>query len=193
MTEQEFKQTVAKRIAYYRKLEGITQGELAEILNYSDKSVSKWERGEGLPDAYVLSKIAEHFGVTLNDLTSEKEPKISGKFMKKREFVPFLSVGLVWLVAAVAFFILEILPFEVSRSWLSFIYAIPATFIVLTVFSCIWYGLLSRAIFISGIIWGSFCALIVTFPLAKVAFILIPCAIFQALVVLWFYMMYRTK
>ena len=47
---------------------------------------------------------AESETETLNDLTSEKEPKISGKFMKKREFVPFLSVGLVWLVAAVAFF-----------------------------------------------------------------------------------------
>ena len=193
MTEQEFKNIVAKRIAYYRKLEGITQGELAEILNYSDKSVSKWERGEGLPDAYVLSKIAEHFGITLNDLTSEKEPKISGKFIKKREFVPYLSTGLVWLVAAVVFFVLQILPFDIGRTWLAFIYAIPVMFIVITVFSCLWYGILPRALAVSGIIWGCFCSLIITFPLTKVAYILIPCAIFQALVILWFYMMYRTK
>lgn len=193
MTEQEFKQIVAKKIAYYRKLEGITQGELAEILNYSDKSVSKWERGEGMPDAYVLSEIAEHFGVTLNDLTSEEEPKISGKFIKKREFVPYLSVGLVWLVAAVVFFVLIMLPFNIGREWLSFIYAVPAMFIVLTVFSCIWYGYLSRALFVSGIIWGCFLSLIITFPLAKVAYILIPCAILQVLVILWFYMFYRTK
>lgn len=193
MTEQEFRRIVAKKIAYYRKLEGITQSQLAEILNYSDKSVSKWERGEGIPDAYVLSEIAAHFCVTLNDLTTEDEPKISGKFIKKREFVPYLSVGLVWLVAALVFFTLEIIPVDISREWLAFIYAIPAMFIVITVFSCLWYGNLARALSVSGIIWGGFCALIVTFPLAKVAFFLIPCAIFQILVILWFYMMFRTS
>lgn len=193
MTEQEFRGIVAKKIAYYRKLEGITQGQLAEILNYSDKSVSKWERGEGIPDAYVLSRIAEHFGVTLNDLTSVEEPKISGKFIKKREFVPYLSVGLVWLVAALVFFILEIIPVSIEREWLSFIYAVPVMFIVITVFSCLWYKNVARALSVSGIIWGVFVSLIVTFPLAKVAFFLIPCAIFQALVILWFYMMSRTS
>ncbi len=193
MTEQEFKSVVARKIAYYRKLEGITQGQLAEILNYSDKSVSKWERGEGIPDAYVLTLIAEHFGVTLNDLTSVEEPKISGKFIKKREFVPYLSVGLVWLVAALVFFILEIIPVSIEREWLSFIYAVPVMFIVITVFSCLWYKNVARALSVSGIIWGVFVSLIVTFPLAKVAFFLIPCAIFQALVILWFYMMSRTS
>ena len=193
MTEQEFKSVVAKKIAYYRKLEGITQGQLAEILNYSDKSVSKWERGEGIPDAYVLSLIAEHFGVTLNDLTSVEEPKISGKFIKKREFVPYLSVGLVWLVAALVFFILEIIPVSIEREWLSFIYAVPVMFIVITVFSCLWYKNVARALSVSGIIWGVFVSLIVTFPLAKLTLFLIPCAIFQALVILWFYMMSRTS
>lgn len=193
MTEQEFKNIVAKRIAYYRKLEGITQGQLAQLLNYSDKSVSKWERGEGLPDAYVLSLIAEHFGITLNDLTSEKEPKISGKFIKKREFVPYLSIGLVWLVAALAFFILVMLPFNIEREWLAFVYAVPVSFIVSTVFACLWYGLVARAVSVSGIIWGGFIAILLTFPIAKITYLLIACAIFQALVILWFYMMYRTK
>ncbi len=193
MTEQEFKKTVAKKISYYRKLEGITQGELGELLNYSDKSVSKWERGEGLPDAYVLSLIAEYFGVTLNDLVNPEEPKISGKFIKKREFVPYLSIGLAWLVAAVVFFVLVLLPFDIKREWLAFIYALPVSFIIATVFSCLWYGLVARTVSISGIIWSVFAAAIITFPVAKLNFLLIACAIFQALVILWFYMMYRTK
>lgn len=193
MTEQEFKNAVAKKIAYYRKLEGITQGELGDILNYSDKSVSKWERGEGIPDAYVLSKIAEHFGVTLNDLTSEKEPKISGKFLKRREFVPYLSVGLVWLVCALVFFALVIIPFDFGREWLAFVYAVPSSFIVATVFSCIWYGLLPRAVCISGIIWSAFAAIIITFPVSKIIYLVIACAIFQALVILWFIMVYKTR
>ena len=55
MEEQEqLKQTVANNIAQLRKSKGLTQLELAERLNYSDKAVSKWERGEGLPDVLVL-------------------------------------------------------------------------------------------------------------------------------------------
>ena len=191
MTEQEFRNNVAKKIAYYRKLEGITQSELAAILNYSDKSVSKWERGEGIPDAYVLSEIAEHFGITLDELTSEKEPKISGKFIKKREFVPFLSVGLAWLAAAVIFFILVL--FNVYKPWLAFIYAVPVSFIISTVFSRLWYGILARAISVSGIIWGAFVSLLLTLPYPKINYLLIACGIFQILVIIWYFMIYRTK
>lgn len=53
------KNTIAKNIAYYRKRSGYTQFELSEKLNYSDKSVSKWERGDGMPDVLVLMRMAE--------------------------------------------------------------------------------------------------------------------------------------
>ena len=59
---------MANNIAQLRKSKGLTQLELAERLNYSDKAVSKWERGEGLPDVLVLSKMAEIFDVTLAEL-----------------------------------------------------------------------------------------------------------------------------
>ena len=76
MEEQEqLKQTVANNIAQLRKSKGLTQLELAERLNYSDKAVSKWERGEGLPDVLVLSKMAEIFDVTLAELVDGKTKK----------------------------------------------------------------------------------------------------------------------
>ena len=51
--EKNQQELLAKNLAYYRKASGLTQLELAEKFNYSDKSVSKWERGEGFPDVFV--------------------------------------------------------------------------------------------------------------------------------------------
>ena len=56
--EEALRRRIAENITYYRKQNGDTQAELAEKLNYSDKSVSKWERAEGTPDVYILSQIA---------------------------------------------------------------------------------------------------------------------------------------
>ena len=74
VTEENLKKHFAKNLSSYRRQSGMTQLELAEKLNYSDKSISKWERGDGLPDLLVAANIAETLGVTLNDLISEREP-----------------------------------------------------------------------------------------------------------------------
>ena len=63
---------IGKNIAELRKSSGLTQLELAEKLNYSDKSVSKWERGESLPDIVVLKSVADLFEVTLDYLVEEE-------------------------------------------------------------------------------------------------------------------------
>ena len=66
--DEKVKQLIAANIAYYRKECHLTQAELAEKIHYSDKSVSKWERAEGLPDICVLVVLADLFGVTVHDL-----------------------------------------------------------------------------------------------------------------------------
>ena len=74
--DQALKRLVADNITMYRKANGLTQIQLAEKLNYSDKAVSKWERGESLPDLYILMQIVDMFGITLNDLvTKQEQPK----------------------------------------------------------------------------------------------------------------------
>ena len=72
--EQTLRRTTAKNIAAYRKAHKDTQLDLARKLNYSDKSVSKWERGEGLPDVYILAQIAQLYGITVSNLIGEEEP-----------------------------------------------------------------------------------------------------------------------
>ncbi len=71
MNEHEFTVKLAENLVKYRKLHGMTQAELAECISYSNKSVSKWERGEGVPDVYVLLKISDLYGVTLSELVGQ--------------------------------------------------------------------------------------------------------------------------
>ena len=65
---EDIKRVIADNIALLRKGSGMTQIELAEKLNYSDKAISKWERGESVPDISVLKQIADMYGVTVDYL-----------------------------------------------------------------------------------------------------------------------------
>ena len=64
ITEQQA--ALAANLVRFRKAAGLTQLELAEKLMYSNKTVSKWERGESVPDIFTLKSIAEIYGVTVN-------------------------------------------------------------------------------------------------------------------------------
>lgn len=139
LDEKQFREIVASNIIYYRKKFSLTQLQLAEHLNYSDKAISKWERGDALPDIYTLQKLATFFGVTLNDfLTIGRKPR-APLTIKARILISVLSNLLVWLVATAAFVIVNMIkPDLVSVTWRFFIYAIPLSSIILLVFSLIW-------------------------------------------------------
>ena len=143
----ELKKNLAENIAAYRKKLNITQLQLAEMLNYSDKAVSKWERGEAVPDIFILKKLADIFSVTVDELISSRsEAPISLPEAEKKPLTPgskliitLLSAGLVWLVATVVFVALQ-WGKAGGRTWLAFIYAIPLSAVVLIVFNGIWGG-----------------------------------------------------
>ena len=71
--DEQLQGIIANNIVYYRKQLELTQSQLAEKINYSDKAISKWERGEGVPDIFILKQLADLFHVTVNDLLSEKK------------------------------------------------------------------------------------------------------------------------
>ena len=73
LNEDEIKKIFGQRLTEARKACGITQLSLAEKLNYSDKAVSKWERGESLPDVLTIMKIGEALGVTMSYLLGEDD------------------------------------------------------------------------------------------------------------------------
>ena len=65
MNDEKLKQQIGTNIALYRKNAGLTQAGLAAKLNYSDKAISKWERGESVPDVITLLQLAEQIGVMM--------------------------------------------------------------------------------------------------------------------------------
>lgn len=194
MEEKNLAQIIAANLTAYRKLNGMTQAELAEKINYSDKSVSKWERGDGVPDIYVLALLAEIYGVTVNDLISEeKEPITAEKEEPKLKtmqkiMVPLLSAGLVWLVASIIFFVLKVGFPDIEKSWLVFVYAIPVSCIVLIVFTNLWWNLISRIISVSALVWSVATCIFLTAPAQNVYFIYIIAAVLQVLTILWYLM-----
>ena len=104
INEEEFKKIVADNLIKYRKINKLTQADLANRLNYSDKAISKWERGESIPDTYTLMIIAEFYQIELNDLTQKSDivpAPIENSNNKKftRLFVPLLSCGIAVFIA----------------------------------------------------------------------------------------------
>ena len=136
---EDLKFITAANIISLRTKAGMTQAQLAELLNESDKSVSKWERAEAVPDAYVLKHMSEIFGVSVDYLLSSHndwEP-ISQK-QKRRyrsEIIVLISMAGIWTLAFFIFIIGWILG---HMLWLVFIYAMPISLITLLVFNSVW-------------------------------------------------------
>lgn len=154
------KAVIAQNIADLRKKQGMTQFELAEKLNYSDKAVSKWERGESVPDVFVLKDIAELFGVTLDYLVQEEHSAKDSSLLPSRHqfvnrgFITGMSILFVWLIALFIFVLLDILPGNICGHWLAFIYAVPISFIVWLVLNALWFNRKMNFVIISLLMWS---------------------------------------
>ncbi|MEG1706015.1 MAG: helix-turn-helix transcriptional regulator, partial [Clostridia bacterium] len=154
MDEKELKRVIASNLTYYRKRANITQFELAAKLNYSDKSVSKWERGDGLPDFLILTQLAEFYGITVNDFLNPNERKTQPISKKNRFLIPIIASGFVWLVATIIFVMTLLLDPSIRGMWKVFLYAVPVSAIVLIVFSNIFHHKWWTCVFVSVLIWG---------------------------------------
>ncbi len=152
-----------------RKSRGMTQIELAERLNYSDKAVSKWERGESVPDIVGLKAIADVFEVTVDYLISEEHPELGeaaqddescSKYAgdEKKHFrhkvITGMSVLLVWVIAMVVFVILDASIREGYAHFLVFAYATATSMLVWLVFNSIWHNRRRNYLIISGLLWS---------------------------------------
>ncbi|MCI5676394.1 MAG: helix-turn-helix domain-containing protein [Clostridia bacterium] len=162
------KEIIARNIVDLRRKNGMTQLELAEKLNYTDKAVSKWERGESIPDVAVLKTIADLFGVTVDYLlTAEHKttvPVLSRleSTLRSHRVITGLSILLVALLATLIFVILDLLPGERGGAWLSFIWAVPVGSIVWLVFNSIWFNRHLNYLIISILVWSTLTATHIT-------------------------------
>lgn len=131
---------IGKNLQILRKKNKFTQAQLGEKLNYSDKAVSKWEKGESLPPIEVFYKISQLYGVSIDNIVGEEKIKthlIETADMRKRYLhITLLSVLAVWFVALLLFVFLHI--FAGEYYWMCFAWAVPTSSIVGLVFDTIW-------------------------------------------------------
>ena len=191
MTEG-LEQIVAQNLTDLRKAQKWTQAELAEKLNYSDKSVSKWERGDALPDLKVLKQTADLFGVTLDYFVTENAAEEREKFeapKSERGFrigVELLAICVVWLVGVSAFIFCSTYV-HLRDPWLALIWAVPASAFVLSYFNIRWKFRICTIVFQSILCWTLLAAVFLQllhfhFILWQVFLIGVPT---QAAIILW--------
>lgn len=170
---QDLKPIIAKNITALRQEQKMTQIDLAEKLNYSDKAVSKWERGESIPDVMVLKTIADLFGVTLDYLLEEEHQKPEPQTQRQEECAPvsslrshtvvtLLSELIVWFLATVGFVVVDMIWPKHQAEWLPFIYAVPVSMIVWLVFNSIWFNPRRNYLIISLLVWSLLLATVLT-------------------------------
>ena len=162
------KDRIGANIAMQRKRVGLTQAGLAEKLNYSDKAVSKWERGESMPDVLTLMQLAQLFDISVGDLLEDPNQlpgnpgklekamtQVSEKALKRKankNVILGLSSTLVWFIALLVFVVIS--SFDLPYSWLAFLYAVPVNAIVLLSLRSAWRDFRWNRVLISMISWG---------------------------------------
>ena len=192
MLDSRFKQIFADNLTYYRKHAELTQAELAEKLNYSDKSISKWERGEGIPDAYVLNEIALVLGVPIGYLVSEEKPRKISRLTRSKYFVTVLSVGIAWIVAMIIYVCLELFLADRARNWLIMVYFVPVASIIVLVLSSVWGNKVVWSISISMLIWSITISIYLTFiGFSEIWLLFLIAMPLQIMTIIWFF--FRSK
>ena len=161
---KDIKPIIAKNLSALRKRDGLTQAELAEKLNYSDKAISRWERGDTLPDINVLYQICEFYGIDMNTLVSDDVEEITEdrEMQKRNKIYKFcllaMMLAVVWLITTILFLY--------SGKWVVFVWAVPVSSTVLMIISrklivSNIVTLVNSSVFIWGLLTSAFLSFLV--------------------------------
>ena len=150
-----------------RKAANLTQLEVAKRLGITEQAVSRWERGEAIPDAYVLLMMSEIFGVTVDYLLKahseeellceseacdvpEAEEKTRG-FSPNHRRITLLTFISIWAISLLTFLVAAMVG---TAFWQIFIYAIPVSSIVLLVLASVWGTRKQLLLLVSVLVWS---------------------------------------
>lgn len=195
--KKSLEQIIADNLVYYRKAAGYTQLEIAEKFNYSDKSVSKWERAEGLPDVIVLKSIADLYGIRVDDFYREEKRRLPMSKTSKHWFIVGLTETLLWLVFGIAFVVLTLALPKAFHWWLIFVYAACGSTILAVVWAGIYHKKFYQLLATSGIIWTSiasvFLTLLLTVSISNLWLLFLIGIPLQGLAILWYFLKVTLK
>ncbi len=180
MELNELKLISASNIIALRTAAGLTQAELGAKLNYSDKSVSKWERGDAIPDAFVLRQMAELFGVTVDYILSShdaweapKEEKAPAQY-SAGHIIAVTILG-VWTMALCVFVVLWLLDII---WWEIFFIALSVSLLTYLILMCVFKRTKHLPLMIAAFVVSLFVLLYVLMltirPLWQIFLIAIP-------------------
>ena len=202
---QDIKPIIAKNITALRQGAKLTQIELAERLNYSDKAVSKWERAESIPDITVLKAVADMFGVPLDYLVTEnpqlpevseepQEPEAPVNKGRNHKVITALSILLVWFVATTVFVVLY-QALNTKLHFLAFAYAVPVSMIVWLVMNSIWFSHRFNFLIISLLMWTGLGCVVLTLFLCGIQYwqLMLFGILGQVIIITWSKFQYRQK
>lgn len=217
MNHEDLKLKIGANIIHYRKAMGITQAELAQRLNYSDKAVSKWERGESIPDVLTLVDIAGQFHITINQLVygpqeespevqepvelppevpeePDSPPRITDRIRHNRKVIQGLVSVLVWIVVLAFYVLLD--SFQLPYLWLLFLIGIPAHAITLLSLRSAWQMYSWNQVLISVIMWGSLlCLYAIIYLISNISIwrLFLMGVLGQMAIILWFNLIKKPK
>lgn len=154
----DLKKIIAKNLTELRKEKKYTQQDVGNLVQYSDKAVSKWEKGESLPDIDVLYQLCNIYGVTLDYLTHE------GSYEEKRDYlipkseyrnkiiITSLFSSIIWMAVIIVYVYLNL--YQSINIWTIYIWAIPLNCVLLLYFNWKWGRRLWYIILISVFVWS---------------------------------------
>ncbi len=183
------KPIIAAKLAALRKSKHLTQAQLADKLGYSDKAVSRWERGDTLPDIDVLYELCSFYGVSLDFLVDEnsevtKDIERSSAAQRGNKIaLCTLAITTVWLIATCIVAYINIYSNETR--WQIFIWALPASCIVGSMFNHYWGKRKLVALLQSMTMWLFLTAVYIQFLEYNIWMIFIIGVPSQIMIILW--------
>ena len=172
--------TLGQNIANLRKARGLTQGQLAERFNYTDKAISKWEHGDVCPDVNTLAELADFFGVTTDymihyhaeEAIMEDHSKDPAAIRRNRILMTALVSVFFWTVAAVIFsgYAVTHVSVDGAKAYqfgsIAFAWALPLTLLTVWFYNKRYGKPKVRLPLLVALIWTSVAAFYVTYGLA---------------------------
>ena len=194
------REIIAENIAELRRASKLTQAELAQKLNYSDKAVSKWERGDAIPDVLVLAEIAELFSVSVDYFLhehekGEKKPAVEADKNRIRLATSLTACVSPYAVAVILFFILNEIYSSPEWIWKIFITPLPVVAILSIIFCSLWTrNKLYVFISVSALLWSALLCIYVFVSTVKSAWLLFVIgAPLQLIIFFWLFVVQKKR
>lgn len=185
---KEINKIISNNLVALRKQNNLKQSDIAEKLNYSDKTISKWETGEIVPSVENLMELCKLYGVGIDQIT--REMTVEQVAEKKKDYsnwnkliISLLSISAVWILATIVFVYVKIL--FAKSVWTTFVWAVPLSCVLGIIFNSLWGRRKYNFLYISIMLWtliACFYLQFLKYNLIALFFIGIPA---QVAILLW--------